>query len=97
MLATLRHNKLDILPTSVLVAIHVQWFLIPISTAHIMNFPEVLPSINDLLARSFNLVLNIHQTVILRDSLATAWCTSLQMASPKANSEVCDEIICCLA
>jgi len=54
---------------------------------------EVHTSILDFLSLGADLILDIHEAVILRDSLSPSRCTRLQVPGPETNGQVGDKVI----
>ena len=50
-------------------------------------------TIQTSLTVSPNLLLNIHEPVILRDPFAPTWGTGLQVTSPNAHGKVCNKVV----
>jgi hypothetical protein len=46
--------------------------------------------------RSLTALLNVHQPIVLRDSLSPERSAGLEMPRLQSNSEICDQVVCCL-
>ncbi len=58
-----------------------------------MGSSKVGACILDFLTQCPDLVLDIHESVVLHNSLSSGWSASLQVASSQTNCQVRDEII----
>lgn len=58
-----------------------------------MCIAELLARIPKLQSFRGELVLNVHQAIVLGDSLTAGRRTGLEVTSPHSHSQVCDEVV----